>query len=104
MQESMIRVAWYKAHCLPLDGHLLLIEYSTSKLHGTTTFADMQSILSLLLLFLANTTTGYLTPDPPGKYNVTLTTGPLIDYARNGRALMLSVFQPSTCASTVPVR
>ena len=78
---------------------------------GTTTLAAMQSILSISLLLLANTTTGYLVPNPPGKYNVTLTTGPLIDYARNDpyaatptpRELMLSVFQPATCASTVPV-
>ncbi|KAK3934335.1 Alpha/Beta hydrolase protein [Diplogelasinospora grovesii] len=71
----------------------------------------MQSMLSILLLLLANTTAGYLVPNSPGKYNVTLTTGPLIDYTRNDpyaatptpRALMLSVFQPATCASTVPV-
>jgi dienelactone hydrolase len=71
----------------------------------------MQSMLSILLLLLANTTVGYLVPNPPGKYNVTLTTGALIDYTRNDpyaatptpRALMLSVFQPTTCASTVPV-
>ena len=68
-------------------------------------------MLSILLLLLANTTVGYLVPNPPGKYNVTLTTGALIDYTRNDpyaatptpRALMLSVFQPATCASTVPV-
>ena len=71
----------------------------------------MQSMLSILLLLLASTTAGYLLPSPAGKYNVTLTTGPLIDYTRNDpyaatptpRALMLSVFQPATCASTVPV-
>ena len=71
----------------------------------------MQSILSIFFLLLANTTAGYLTPNPPGKYNVTLTTGALIDYTRNStyaatptaRALMLSIFQPVTCASTVPV-
>lgn len=75
------------------------------------TFVDMQSMLSIFLLLLANTTVGYLVPNPPGKYNVTLTTGTLIDYTRNDpyaatptpRALMLSVFQPATCASTVPV-
>ncbi|KAJ5678056.1 PAF acetylhydrolase [Penicillium maclennaniae] len=72
----------------------------------------MQSILSILLLWLAITTTGYLVPEPPGKYNVTLTTGTLVDYTRDDpyaaeptpRALMLSVFQPATCVSTVPVR
>ncbi|EFR01419.1 PAF acetylhydrolase [Nannizzia gypsea CBS 118893] len=71
----------------------------------------MQSMLSILLFLLANTTAGYLAPNPPGKYNVTLTTGPLIDYSRNDpyaatptpRALMLSVFQPARCASTMPV-
>lgn len=79
----------------------------------TTTLADMpyQSILPILLLWLANTTAGYLLPSPAGKYNVTLMTGPLIDYTRNDpyaaspspRALMLSVFQPTTCASTVAI-
>lgn len=72
----------------------------------------MQSILSIFLFLLANTTAGYLIPNPLGKYNVTLTTGTLIDYTRNDpyaatptpRALMLSVFQPATCASTVPVQ
>lgn len=71
----------------------------------------MQSIFTILLLLLANATAGYLVPNPPGKHNVTLTTGALIDYARNDpfaatptpRALMLSVFQPATCGSTVPV-
>ncbi|KAK5136686.1 hypothetical protein LTR08_002339 [Meristemomyces frigidus] len=71
----------------------------------------MQSMLSILLFLFADTTAGYLVPNPPGKYNVTLTTGPLIDYTRNDpyaatptpRALMLSIFQPATCASTVLV-
>ncbi|KFY01136.1 hypothetical protein V490_01065 [Pseudogymnoascus sp. VKM F-3557] len=71
----------------------------------------MQSMCTILLLFLVRTTAAYLVPSPSGKYNVTLTTGPLIDYARNDpfaatstpRALMLSVFQPTRCASTVPV-
>jgi dienelactone hydrolase len=58
---------------------------------------------SFLSFFLINLTTGFLTPKPHGKYNVTLTTGKLVDYDRNGRALMLSVFQPATCESTVPV-
>ncbi|OBT67659.1 hypothetical protein VE03_03435 [Pseudogymnoascus sp. 23342-1-I1] len=70
----------------------------------------MQSIFTILLLLLSNTTAGYLTPNPPGKYNVTLTTGTLIDYTRHDlsttpptpRALMLSVFQPTTCPSTIP--
>lgn len=66
---------------------------------------------TILLLLLVNTIAGYLVPNPPGKYNVTLTTGTIIDYTRNDlsaatptpRALMLSVFQPAKCASTVPV-
>lgn len=64
-----------------------------------------------ILLLLTNTTAGYLVTNPPGKYNVTLTTGALIDYTRNGpfaatqtpRALMLSVFQPAMCTSTMLV-
>jgi hypothetical protein len=79
--------------------------------HDTTALANMQSILSLSLLLLAKTAASYLLPNPPGQYNVTLTTGPLIDYTRNDsnskvnspRALMLSVFQPATCASTISV-
>jgi dienelactone hydrolase len=71
----------------------------------------MHSIRSIFLLLLANTSAGYLVPNPPGKYNVTLTIGTLTDYSRNDtinatptpRALMLSVFQPATCASTVAV-
>lgn len=71
----------------------------------------MQSIFLIFLSLLVNMTAGYLVPNPPGKYNVTLTTGTLIDYTRNDpyaamptpRALMLSVFQPASCASTVPV-
>jgi dienelactone hydrolase len=64
----------------------------------------MQSKLPCLSLLLATTCgAAYLLPDPPGRYNVTLRTGMLTDYNRNARALMLSVFQPATCASTVPV-
>lgn len=70
----------------------------------------MQPLLVLLVL-IADTTSGYLVPHPPGKYNVTLTTGPLVDYSRDDpyaatptpRALMLSVFQPTACASTLSV-
>ncbi|KAM5350180.1 hypothetical protein ACJ41O_006685 [Fusarium nematophilum] len=40
----------------------------------------MQSILSILLLLLTDPTAGYLVPNPPGKCNVTLTTGPTADY------------------------
>jgi dienelactone hydrolase len=63
----------------------------------------MQFRLSTLTLVLANTGAGYLLPNPPGKYNVTMTSGTVTDYNRDGRTLMLSVFQPVTCASTVPV-
>lgn len=66
---------------------------------------------SAALLWLASIATAYLVPDPPGKYNVTLTTGPLTDYSRNDpyapsptpRALMLSVFQPAVCNTTESV-
>ena len=71
--------------------------------NGTTTLKKMQSKISLLPLLLAGTSVGYLLPNPPGKYNVTLTTGTMTDYNRDARTLMLSVFQPATCASTVPV-
>lgn len=65
-------------------------------------------MLSIFILLLASTTAGYLTPNPSGKYNVTLTAGTLIDYTRNDtstatptpRSLMLSIFQPAICAST----
>jgi dienelactone hydrolase len=60
-------------------------------------------MLSVFPLMLASAAAGYLLPHPHGKYNVTLTTGPLIDYSRNARALMVSIFQPSKCALTVPV-
>ena len=71
----------------------------------------MQPVSSILLLLLVNMSAGYLVPNPTGKFNVTLTTGPLIDYTRNDpfaptptpRALMLSVFQPAMCASSDPV-
>ncbi|PVH80021.1 alpha/beta-hydrolase [Cadophora sp. DSE1049] len=55
------------------------------------------------LLLLVTTTAGYLVPNPSGKYNVTVTIGTLTDYTRNDRELMLSVFQPSKCSSTVPI-
>jgi predicted dienelactone hydrolase len=63
----------------------------------------MQFKLLFLPLLLAGTGAGYLLPNPPGKYNVTVRTGVITDYNRDGRTLMLSVFQPATCASTVPV-
>lgn len=70
----------------------------------------MHYILATCLFLLANTIAGYLVPSPPGKYNVTLTIGSLTDYTRNEpsvetptpRTLVLSVFQPAKCASTVP--
>ncbi|KAF2827868.1 PAF acetylhydrolase [Ophiobolus disseminans] len=71
----------------------------------------MQYTFSILTLFLANASAEFLLPTPPGRYNVTFTTGSLVDYTRNDtnaatpvpRAVMLSVFQPATCASTVSV-
>lgn len=71
----------------------------------------MQSILTILPLLLAETAVGFVLPKPIGKYSVTLTTGPLADYKRNDiyapkptpRTLMLSVFQPAKCASTVDI-
>jgi pimeloyl-ACP methyl ester carboxylesterase len=63
----------------------------------------MQFKFSLLPFLLATTGAGYLLPNPPGKYNVTVTTQALTDYDRGHRTLMLSVFQPTTCASTIPI-
>ncbi|OTA33598.1 hypothetical protein BTJ68_05253 [Hortaea werneckii EXF-2000] len=65
-----------------------------------------------IFLMLASSAAGYVVPHPPGKYNVTLTTGPLIDHNRQDpyspepipRALMLSVFQPAQCTHTFPVK
>ncbi|RMY44157.1 hypothetical protein D0865_10743 [Hortaea werneckii] len=65
-----------------------------------------------ILILLASSAVGYLVPNPSRKYNVTLTTGPLIDHTRQDpyapkpapRALMLSVFQPTQCTHTVPVQ
>ncbi|OAK97856.1 PAF acetylhydrolase family protein [Phaeosphaeriaceae sp. SRC1lsM3a] len=62
----------------------------------------MQIKFSFLTFSLANMSAGYLLPLPPGRYNVTLTTGALTDYDRDARTLMLSIFQPTTCANTVP--
>jgi predicted dienelactone hydrolase len=71
----------------------------------------MHLMLSIFFLLLADTIAGYLVPNPPGKYNVTLTIGTLTDYTRNDpsietptpRTLVLSIFQPTKCASTVSV-
>ncbi|KAH6618423.1 PAF acetylhydrolase family protein [Boeremia exigua] len=59
--------------------------------------------ISFFPLLLATTGTGYLIPSPPGRYNVTITTGAIVDNNRDSRTFMLSVFQPATCTSTVPV-
>ncbi|CAA9964315.1 PAF acetylhydrolase family protein [Pyrenophora teres f. maculata] len=69
----------------------------------------MLSRVSFLALLFGNITAGYVVAHPTGKYNVTLTTGTLTDYTRDEpfsavptpRKLMLSVFQPATCESTV---
>lgn len=62
--------------------------------------------VSFAVLCLANMAVGFLMPPPSARYNVTLTTGPLVDYTRTDpmtgdpRALMLSVFQPALCPHT----
>jgi dienelactone hydrolase len=63
----------------------------------------MLYILSALLPLLVSTVQGFVLPAPPGEYNVTLTTGPLVDYSREAWALMISIFQPATCACTIEV-
>ncbi|KAK4622198.1 putative 1-alkyl-2-acetylglycerophosphocholine esterase [Fulvia fulva] len=63
------------------------------------------------VLLLASAAEAYLVPHPTGKYNVSLTTGPLTDHTRKEnnpanagpRTLMLSIFEPAACAATVPV-
>lgn len=60
-------------------------------------------LLSVSTFILASTTAGSLLPIPPGKHNVTLTLGTLVDHKHDNRELMLSVFQPATCTSTIPV-
>jgi len=89
--------------------NLLFSEYLINKF--TAILTDMRSRLSILLLLFGSLSAGYVVPKPPGKYNVTLTTGTLIDYARDDpfsatptpRTLMLSVFQPAACESTILV-
>ncbi|PSN59614.1 hypothetical protein BS50DRAFT_656807, partial [Corynespora cassiicola Philippines] len=69
------------------------------------------NMLSILFIWFAHTTAGYMIPNPPGRYNVTLEIGTLTDYTRNTsfaatttpRELMVSVFQPVTCETTVAV-
>jgi dienelactone hydrolase len=63
----------------------------------------MQFKLPFFTLLLATMGVGYLLPNPPGQYNVTVTTGAITDYNRDTRKLMISVFQPAICASTVPI-
>ncbi|PVH90670.1 PAF acetylhydrolase family protein [Periconia macrospinosa] len=63
----------------------------------------MQPLLSILPLLLTHSAVAFILPSPPGQYNVTLTTGPLIDSSRNNWVLMVSVFRPAICASTVAV-
>lgn len=68
--------------------------------------------LSTAGLFLfASATRAFVVPNPTGKYNVSVTLGPLVDYSREEpdtdgskpRRLMLSIFEPAPCARTVPV-
>ncbi|KAF2877922.1 PAF acetylhydrolase [Massariosphaeria phaeospora] len=99
-QFDLLKDAAFRAEAQPR------LDYSSHRgpfSYSTTTLKEMHSRLSFLPLLLANTGAGYLLPNPPGKYNVTLTTGTLTDYNRDARTLMLSVFRPATCASTVPV-
>lgn len=68
-----------------------------------------QVVTSLLALTIA--AQSVVLPLPPGPKNVTLTTGELVDHSRLDpyaptpglRALMVSVFQPASCASAVAV-
>lgn len=71
-------------------------------------FASILSMFTTLPVLLNNSTEEYLLPHPRGKYNVSLTTGPLVDNSVHAttdppRSLMLSVFQPATCQSTLHV-
>jgi dienelactone hydrolase len=79
-----------------------------------TCLADIMPPMSVLVFLLANVAVvavGFLVTSPADKYNVTLTTGALIDYSRDDpyaptptpRELMLSVFQPARCTSTISV-
>jgi dienelactone hydrolase len=90
-------------HCLPSQCSYIEDFLPALRRNSTPTLKTMRSIFSILTLLLANTGAGYLLPSPPGRYNVTLTTGTLTDHKRDARALMLSVFQPAICACTVPV-
>jgi len=63
----------------------------------------MQTLLTNVLLLFVTTALSYLVPNPSGKHNVTVTLGTLTDYNRDGRTLMLSVFQPTKRSSTVPI-
>lgn len=71
----------------------------------------MWTLHSAALLLLASVTGAYVVPNPTGRYNVSVTIGPLADHARDEphtansapRTLMLSVFEPALCISTVSV-
>ncbi|CAI6336184.1 unnamed protein product [Periconia digitata] len=64
----------------------------------------MLYLFTLLPLFIASKAEGYDLPTPAGKYNIKLTSGPLVDYSRDGWKSMISVFQPAHCKSvgTIP--
>lgn len=62
----------------------------------------MRSILATVLT-IPSMSNGFSLPPPPGKFNVSITDGILVDHSRNDRALVLSVFQPATCKSVVEV-
>jgi hypothetical protein len=90
---------------------LFFQSFPASHAQVAMTLTDMQSMLSVLIFLLANTTAEYLVLSLPDEHKVTLTIGTLVDYTRNNsdaaaptpRALMLSVFQSARCTSTVPV-
>lgn len=63
----------------------------------------MKSILSTVFTILPSIGAGFSIPTPPGKHNVTMSSGVMIDHSRDDRALMVSVFQPAGCKSVVDV-
>jgi dienelactone hydrolase len=63
----------------------------------------MKSIVSTVFTILPSITVGFSIPTPPGKYNVTMSSGVLVDHSRDDRALMVSVFQPAGCKFVVDV-
>jgi len=64
-----------------------------------------------LFLLISKALGEFVVPNPIGRYNISLTIGPLTDYARDdpdssvsaSRTLMLSFFEPTLCASLEPV-